>query len=416
MQRPLGGIERMYWLLGLGASVNIVAIARIAGPLDPEVLAQALALAQRRHPMLRARLVELPGGPVFDIGEAPPIPLRVFPRTGADHWRALAEEQMMAGLPPGEAPPMRAFLLRGASESDLLLVYHHMMGDGAAGTALVRELVLDAGALTAGGKPQAEPHPLAPPLPTLYPPHPPAALRGPPAGERPELLPRDREAPLAERKARFLHLRLPEERTTALVARSRAAGTTLVGWMGAALLEAVAHEIGPGPHLVGTSQPINLRDHLVPPPQGFGYFSFGPPTFHRAGPGMDLGQTARDIKGGLTRAVEDRTVFSALEALDAALPRTRDALPAFLARADQSPVAAGVTNVGRFEGVRAGPLSWDDFHFMMNVAHTGPLVVPVLTTLRGRLSINMLYPEPLVSRIRAQRILDRMCATAEGAA
>ncbi len=43
---------------GWGGAGTLVQVARVAGPLGPQLLADALAGLVRRHPLLRARIVE----------------------------------------------------------------------------------------------------------------------------------------------------------------------------------------------------------------------------------------------------------------------------------------------------------------------------------------------------------------------
>ncbi|HEV7588933.1 MAG TPA: condensation domain-containing protein, partial [Longimicrobium sp.] len=144
---------------------NVVFPVRLRGPLEVDALRAALDECARRHPALRTTFPEVDDLPVQRIAAAARVPLRIEElgdmaageREAALH-RRLAEE---GGRPfsLGDGPLTRVTLFRLApDEHVLLLVIHHIVGDGWSMGVLFREL----GALY-GAAVRGEPSPLPEP-------------------------------------------------------------------------------------------------------------------------------------------------------------------------------------------------------------------------------------------------------------
>ena len=56
INRPLGGTEKIYWLLDKLYSLNFAAYVELDGKLDPEELQTALSEVQQATPLLRSRI------------------------------------------------------------------------------------------------------------------------------------------------------------------------------------------------------------------------------------------------------------------------------------------------------------------------------------------------------------------------
>jgi len=137
----------------------------VTGPLDADLLGQALEHLTYRHPMLRMRWTD-------DDGTAPPRQL-IGPPTPLTDWYAVHDDSDGAGdidalterlcnepIDLTRRPPLRAALIRtGPADAQLLLVLHHAAGDGASLSVLSEELWQVYGALAAGRVPQLPPVP-----------------------------------------------------------------------------------------------------------------------------------------------------------------------------------------------------------------------------------------------------------------
>ncbi|HSN85277.1 MAG TPA: condensation domain-containing protein, partial [Thermoanaerobaculia bacterium] len=153
---------------------NMPLALRIEGPLDPAVLALCFGEIVRRHEALRTVFPTLDGEPVQVIQPAEPFLLPLVDLSDlsdpsgleARHVRALAQEEAARPFALGDlrrGPLLRAVLLRLAEEEHLLvLVLHHIAGDGWSAGILAGELAVLYRELAAG-----RPSPL-PELPVQY--------------------------------------------------------------------------------------------------------------------------------------------------------------------------------------------------------------------------------------------------------
>ncbi|MFF7456374.1 amino acid adenylation domain-containing protein [Kitasatospora sp. NPDC008115] len=145
---PLSFAQRRLWLIdrmeGPGSLYNLPLALRIAGPLDPAALAAALAGLVARHESLRTVIAEQDGEPYQRIVPAQEarVPFEHLTTAPADPAAALAG---YADLPFDLAAdlPLRAHLLPagdGTGDHLLLLVLHHIAGDGRSMEPLLHDL------------------------------------------------------------------------------------------------------------------------------------------------------------------------------------------------------------------------------------------------------------------------------------
>ncbi|MFF3847778.1 amino acid adenylation domain-containing protein [Streptomyces sp. NPDC002328] len=142
---PLSHAQRRLWFLcrdgDPGGLHNIPVGLRLHGDLDRVALTAALTDVTDRHEALRTVFPNHDGVPhqhVLDPGTAPPCPVTVVP--AGEHPRR-ARETAASPIDPATEPPLRAHLFTdGAREHYLLLVLHHIAGDGASLDVLLRDL------------------------------------------------------------------------------------------------------------------------------------------------------------------------------------------------------------------------------------------------------------------------------------
>ncbi len=247
-QGPLSFAQERLWFLERlepgSAAYHLPTAMRITGDLDRRALAHTLGEIIRRHAALRTAITgDEP--PLQTVVAGVPLPLVTADllalseaARGPEAGRLLAAE-LRRSFDLGRAPLLRALLLRlGETEWLLVLVIHHLVGDGWSTAVLIRETV----ALYAAFR-QGLPSPL-PELPVQYLDH---AIwqRGWLQGEalqeqlgwwRRELegapalleLAADRPRPaLRDRRGAVADISLPEELAVALGALARREGATL---------------------------------------------------------------------------------------------------------------------------------------------------------------------------------------------
>ncbi len=133
----MGGMESALAVLDRAWPMNLVVVVRVAPAPDSGRLAEALARAQHRHPMLSARI----DGRRFVYGDVPAIPLRVVERTSEPDWVAAAERALNEALPVATGPLAAATLLRGDDAGELVVSFHHAVVDGASAASLLDEIL-----------------------------------------------------------------------------------------------------------------------------------------------------------------------------------------------------------------------------------------------------------------------------------
>ena len=319
-KRLLSSSEKFWWVLNHHASVNFVMQARVTGNLPAPLLRTALEAVQRRHPLLRVRIVRQGRSHLsFDSPEVGPIPLKVI-EAPIDSWTSIAEQELTERFLPEQGPLVRCILVAHTPESStVLLTFHHSVGDAMSGVYLLKD-IFKAAALVHLGQ--------APTLPAL---EPPPAMNDlfPPWAKGLEA--RWRYAKMSLRMIRFmlqwglptvprssklglvrktgLHLATHELEpglVNRLHEKARKEQTTLHGALLAAQLLAVArdrHDTRKRAYLVGS--PVNLRRKLVPPVgEAMGFFVTMGVSVNRVEPSTDFWSLARAIRQSLWSCVE----------------------------------------------------------------------------------------------------------------
>ncbi|MFJ2867752.1 amino acid adenylation domain-containing protein [Kitasatospora sp. NPDC087314] len=155
---PLSFAQRRLWFLsqaeGPAATYNVTLALRLRGPLDPAALADALGDTVRRHEALRTVFAEHDGTPHQRVLDGPTAPLLTTTDRPVDEL-ARHTFDLAADL------PVHAYLRpEGPDEHVLVLVLHHIAGDGASLGPLYRDLATAYRARLAGRAPDWEPLPV----------------------------------------------------------------------------------------------------------------------------------------------------------------------------------------------------------------------------------------------------------------
>ncbi|MFC8226301.1 non-ribosomal peptide synthase/polyketide synthase [Streptomyces sp. NPDC057287] len=163
---PLSFAQRRLWFLhrmeGPSATYNIPLALRLSGGLNQHALQAALSDVVERHESLRTVFPVVDGAPcqrVLDIDAVRPL-LRVTELGERDLPNRLTEAARY-GFELSEEPPLRAELFRlDADNHVLLLLVHHIAGDGWSTGPLSRDLATAYAARSEGAKPEWSPLPV----------------------------------------------------------------------------------------------------------------------------------------------------------------------------------------------------------------------------------------------------------------
>ncbi|WP_413752530.1 amino acid adenylation domain-containing protein [Streptomyces sp. R-74717] len=163
---PLSYAQRRLWFInrleGPSATYNVPLVLRLTGEIDRPALRAALKDLVTRHESLRTVYPERDGVPcqrILDPTEG--APELEESRVAPDELRAAVEEAVLHGFDLATRPPLRAGLLTtGTDTAALVLVMHHITGDGWSHTPMLRDLSTAYAARRAGEAPQWQPLPV----------------------------------------------------------------------------------------------------------------------------------------------------------------------------------------------------------------------------------------------------------------
>ncbi|MFF9850446.1 amino acid adenylation domain-containing protein [Streptomyces litmocidini] len=156
---PPSPAQQRLWFLnrfeGPSATYNVPLVLRLDGPLDTEALARALADVVERHESLRTVFPDSGGVPRQLVLDTAGADLDLTPRDVApDRLDAVLTAETAYAFDVSTERPVRARLLRLAPESHvLMLLVHHIAGDGWSLAPLARDLGQAYRARTAGEEP-----------------------------------------------------------------------------------------------------------------------------------------------------------------------------------------------------------------------------------------------------------------------
>ncbi|MCX4094353.1 non-ribosomal peptide synthase/polyketide synthase [Nocardia sp. alder85J] len=163
---PLSFAQRRLWFIhrleGRSATYNIPLAARLTGAFDAAAFAAAIADVVARHESLRTVFAEVDGVPsqrVLPLADVD-VPVTVTDLDPADLDAAVISA-LRYGFDLSAEIPLRADIFRhGAGECVLVLVIHHIAGDGWSLTPLLRDLAHAYTARLADRAPVWEPLPV----------------------------------------------------------------------------------------------------------------------------------------------------------------------------------------------------------------------------------------------------------------
>ncbi|MEV4234805.1 amino acid adenylation domain-containing protein [Nocardia sp. NPDC049737] len=164
---PLSLAQQRMWFLNRfepdSAAYNIPVMLRLSGRLNTEALAAALADVVARHEVLRTIYPETSGEPRQVVLDEPAVLVEPV-RVPADSVPDVVGEFVRRGFDVTARVPMRVGLFELGAESDsataeflLVLVVHHIAGDGQSMGPLARDVMVAYTARLAGHAPEWEP-------------------------------------------------------------------------------------------------------------------------------------------------------------------------------------------------------------------------------------------------------------------
>ena len=423
IERSLGAGETILWAADTLCPVHFTTFVTVRGPLDAELLREALDHVQRRHPPLRVRIRREDAGLWFREVVAE-IPLSVQ-HVSEDAIEGALAEACHERVDPALDPLLHATLLvHGPLRSTLLLRFHHTIGDGKSGVFLARDVLETCNRRLRDG-PAFVPLPPLSPTPSLE------SLLGlervsalallrhagamldfalEMARRAPILtLPVVAATPLPERVLTVVRHVWSAADTARLSARCRRENTTVHGALLAGLsLSALASAGHGGPRGATLGSPVDVRARgRADVGEALGFYVSMLGSVHTVDRATYFWRLAREVRAALVAGLERGQhlhlvppQFALLAASVRARPRSTLELVARMG----PPTTAGITNIGRMDLGLDGPVQVEHGGFAANPSFLGEFA-STATTLEGRLAWTICAETPVVSRAGAEGLL-----------
>ncbi|MGC9397013.1 MAG: condensation domain-containing protein [Anaerolineae bacterium] len=413
--QQISGGQYMVWLASEYHPINFALMARIRGAFTPYQFQKALYKLQRKYPPLSTRVIREAGDVYVVSDPALKFPVRIITPKNAESWIEAATAALSQAFDLFNNPPLHLVWLQYKDVSELLFICLHVLADGLSIAYLVRDF------LTFLNDSDAEvtPMPLIPPMSTSIPEFPGKKMVIQRAKLKANLLKLwlSRSAKQSESQIDAVHgvgvkyhVRpwvLTAEQTSALVARSRAEGTTVHASLCAAFLRAFGEFYGDG-WKRRIQSPVSLRDRLSSPVgESFGLFVNLVEFCVNCTPQRNFWEVARKIKKGFNRRAEDKHIFNSLIEANVATNALRDVItPKIVA---DSFMAANhdlsISNLGRLDI----PLRYGALHLE---ALFGPIlggnpedIVLGVTTIGGKMHLSLSFTDLKLTPAQAEKII-----------
>ena len=427
--RPLGGTEKIYWLLDKLYSLNFAAYVELQGELDAGQLQEALTSVQAETPLLRARIVVAGKGPAFEAVDPREYPLRVE-TADLRGWRRQLEQQLDATFSADSAPLARLLWFRGKStKSVVAMVFHHPIADGRSGVHILLHTLRRA----AGKAPPFSYRPARPSAQALDL----TKTKNPVASKLNELrfwLDKGREllskaaqmpgyemGVVGKRHTASIALAISGPLSRELLAACRAHKTSMHGALGAAQILAINDEFDASrARVMALNSLADLRGVIDGglTEEDLGLYVSTLTTVHSLAKNPDFWRLASEIRNDLQRIITSGDA----DLIHSFYPRS----PLFTpdergARMVQkivalAPPSSMLTNIGRLEPVDLGPgLAVRNIGFLLSPPAQYPICVTA-SSYRESILLNLLYDHGKVSHVQARRIAANMLRHLETAA
>lgn len=428
IQRPLGGTEKIYWLLDKLYSLNFAVYVELDGELDADELQAALSTVQEETPLLRARITLDGKVPVFEPVEPRDHPLQVE-TLGLRGWRKYLDQQLDTRFDWAQAPLARFLWFRGTtSKSVAAILFHHPIADGRSGLHILLQTLRKA----CGTAPPFSYRPARPSAQDLDL----ARQANPVKGKLKEVkfwLSKGRELlsparqlpgydmrPAARRETGSIKLVLPKASSSDLLAACRQHGTSAHGALGAAQVMALNDEFETSkPRVMALNSLADLRPMIDGnlSEQDLGLYVSTLTTVHALAARPDFWKLAGEIRDELRHIISSGDadlIHSFYPQNTFFTPDQRGARMVQQVVALASP-SSMLTNIGKIDPVDLGAnLRARDVGFLLSPPAQYPICVTA-ASYKGKMLLNLLYDQGKISRVQARRIADNLLRHLESA-
>ena len=317
----------------------VTMVVRIRGGVSGEMLKSALEKVQKRHELLRMRIIEDDAHVQWFTPEgADDIPVDVVARSSDQDWIEFHAEKLKEPFEFDRRPAIRLLLVQSQEISELVILCHHIICDGMSLAYLARDLMLHL------GDPAREAEVL--PRPAVI------ELENLPQGVSQSSIAKffirrmnkkwlddsqyfDQQDYIELTRAywdsfdhRFIPIEFTEDETLALVARCREEETTVNSALTAAFCGAQRIVEGDQPYHPKVVVAVDLRERLPRSPgEGMGMYAGGAELKFSYNPRFSFWDNARDFHRAIQPKYTDKNLFSNINNWLYLEPTILDAIP-----------------------------------------------------------------------------------------
>jgi len=124
----------------------VTVVARVKGYVSENMLLNAVSKVQLRHPNLRVRIEVDPEHDLWFTSEGvKEIPVQIVPRESDDHWIKVHQDASRVPFDFDRHPAVRFILVQSPTQSELVILCHHILCDGLSLAYLARDLLVHIG-------------------------------------------------------------------------------------------------------------------------------------------------------------------------------------------------------------------------------------------------------------------------------
>jgi Condensation domain len=411
--RPLDTSEALFATFNAAGAFLTAQVLEVHGPVTEALLSQAFAHLEKRHRVLRARMISGGGGLYWAEGAAISPRISIINHAPPGGLETLTEMELHRTYVATQERLWRCTWIPLSRDRHwIILALHHAVADGISSMIIARDLLATCSALAGVGE---LPHdlPAGPTLDEVLPPvtwlallrHRARRLRSRLLGPQP-ILPIESSAPPEERRTGVIFGTVPGDLMLALQVGARSHHATINGVLAAALLESVRETLGPLP-LVPVTHTVSMRGRAIPRNQ-VGCFVSNIVTRHPLRKRWSFWREAQSATEQLHRALDRGDAAAALLAARGKVA----AASAAMRRAVDDPRTAGrigalnIANRGVTSDLSAGPFRVAAWYPATSNHTFGNGIQVSCATVGQTFFFSFMYVVPLLSVASARRIAD----------
>ncbi|RUT02201.1 hypothetical protein DSM106972_062760 [Dulcicalothrix desertica PCC 7102] len=409
MNRILSASEYLMWSSYKNSLENVSLSATVKGSFPIDLLTEALAWLKLRHSRLQLKIVTNNLlQPEFSSENVPPIALQIIERQGEEHWCRQMVEELRHPLNWSEEPLLRVLLLHSPDVSNLIITFHHCIGDGLSGAYLIRDILQFIGE---PGSPR-ELLPDLPPVDEIIPNISDSWVEEnlPNSIEAESILTanyRNHQENTSEKlPMRLFSWTLCSAKSTVLAACCQKEKTSVHGALCAAFLLAIATEVNSSNEItLRCHTPLNIRNHLtIPVNENLGEYIARPIIAHRLSQKTDFWDLAREVKYKLNQFIADGKLFDNVLKARALLSSNFNTSGSSVDTRSKVEIDIAITNLGNLNiKQQFGKLQLQELYLMATGRKSLPLFIGV-ATLKQNMCFICRYEESLIPGANAHNI------------